>query len=208
MLSVYVLEIQNRDKMMKKLSLFLIIGLILFAFFPTTSQAQDDEINWYQYEEGIQEAKSQGKPIFIDFWAEWCGPCQKMEEEVYPDEDLIRKSSEFINIKVNVDQNNDLAKQYGIESIPTLMFLNSEGEVLTREIGYMSSSELIETMDQILNSNSSSNEGSTDETVSTDASSENDPFWKSLIFIEIVISIFIAIGVIVFLSKTKGGESN
>ncbi|MFP4050353.1 MAG: thioredoxin family protein [Thermoplasmata archaeon] len=197
--------------MFKKLSLFLIIGLLLLAFFPTTSQAQDDEINWYQYGEGMQEAKSQGKPIFIDFWAEWCGPCQKMEEEVYPDEDLVQKSSEFINIKVNVDHNNDLAKQYNIESIPTLMFLNSEGEVLIREIGFMSSSELIDTMDQILNSAppaDENNDGTTDETVSSDAASENDPFWKSLIFVEIVISIFIAIGVIVFLSKTKGGESS
>lgn len=197
--------------MFKKLSLFLIIGLLLLAFFPTTSQAQDDEINWYQYGEGMQEAKSQEKPIFIDFWAGWCGPCQKMEEEVYPDEDLIQKSSEFINIKVNVDQNNDLANQYGIESIPTLMFLNSEGEVLIREIGFMSSSELIDTMDQILNSAppaDENNDGTNNETVSSDAASENDPFWKSLIFVEIVISIFIAIGVIVFLSKTKDGESS
>ncbi|MFW6176351.1 MAG: thioredoxin family protein [Thermoplasmatota archaeon] len=197
--------------MLRKLSSFLIIGLLLLALFPTTSQAQDDEINWYQYGEGMQKAKSQEKPIFIDFWARWCGPCQKMEEEVYPDEDLIQKSSEFINIKVNVDQNNDLAKQYNIESIPTLIFLNSEGEVLIREIAFMSSSELIDTMDQILNSDppaDENNDGTTGETVTSDAASENDPFWKSLIFVEIVISIFIAIGVIVFLSKTKGGDSS
>ena len=190
--------------MLKKMSLFLIIGILLFALFPASSQVEADEINWYSYEEGIQKAKEQGKPVFIDFWAEWCSPCQDMEQNVYPDEDVIQKSSNFINIKVNVDQNRDLAvNEYDVSSIPTLVFLNSEGETVKRVEGKLSSSGMIEAMNEVLEETPSSN----DQSVSNDMSSE-EPFWKSLIFIEIVISVFIAIGIIIFLSKTKSKDTS
>lgn len=192
--------------MLKKMSLFLIIGLLLFALFPASSQAEADEINWYSYEEGIQKAKEQGKPVFIDFWAEWCAPCQDMEQNVYPDEDVIQKSSNFINIKVNVDQNRDLAvNEYDVSSIPTLVFLDSEGETVKRVEGKLSSSGMIEAMNEVLEETSSSNEN--DQSVANDMASE-EPFWKSLIFIEIVISVFIAISIIIFLNKTRSKDTS
>ncbi|MFW5928675.1 MAG: thioredoxin family protein [Thermoplasmatota archaeon] len=198
--------------MLKKVSIIIIIALLFFSLISVTSTAEGEEINWYSYEEGMQKAKEQDKPIFIDFWAEWCSPCQKMEEEVYPDHEVIETSSEFINIKVNVDENQQLAKEYNVKSIPTLLFLNSEGEVITSEVGYMSSSEIINTMDEVLDYDSSSNSDDEsskqdDQGIANNMGSNDDPFWKSLIFIEIVISMTAAIAIIIFLRKRGTDEA-
>jgi len=189
---------------MKKVALFLVIGLLFIAAFPLSSVAEAEEIKWYSYEEGMQKAKSEGKPIFIDFWSQSCGPCVEMENKVYPDEDVIEKSSDFINIKVDAYAERQLSTEYNIESIPTLIFLNSDGEEIKRVRGLVYSSELINTMDEVLNS--ISNDNSDDQSVSNDVSSQDEPFWQSLIFLEIVVSVFIAAGIILFIRKTKEEE--
>ena len=194
--------------MIKRLLIIFVIALLIMAVFPLTSPAKAEEINWYSYDEGISKAKSEGKPIFIDFWSNSCGPCVRMEEEVYPNEEVIQKSKEFINIKVDVYQDTEIATDYEIRSIPTLIFLNSEGDIIRREKGYKSSTDLTNMMDDVLDSVSDGNgEDNDDRSLSNDANSEDKPFWKDLIFIEIVVSIFIAIGIILFIRKTKEEES-
>ncbi len=194
--------------MIKKLFIIFIVGLLIMALFPLTSPAKAEEINWYSYDEGLSKAKSEGKPIFIDFWSSSCSPCVKMEKDVYPNEEVIQKSKEFINIKINVYQDTDIATEYDIESIPTLIFLNSEGDVIRREKGYKSPTDLINLMDDVLDSTSGGNDRNTDDqSLSNDVNSEEKPFWKSIIFIEIVVSIFIAIGIILFIRKTKEEKS-
>jgi thioredoxin 1 len=72
------------------------------------------------------------KPVFVDFWAEWCGPCRMVGpvvEELAKDYD---GKVEFV--KVNVDEANELAAKYNIFSIPTLMLLN-KGQVVAQQVG-------------------------------------------------------------------------
>ena len=71
-------------------------------------------------------------PVFVDFWAEWCGPCRMVGpvvEELSADFDGKVKF-----VKVNVDEANDLASKYNVFSIPTLMILN-KGEVVAQQVG-------------------------------------------------------------------------
>ena len=71
-------------------------------------------------------------PVFVDFWAEWCGPCRMVGpvvEELSADFDGKVKF-----VKVNVDEANELASKYNVFSIPTLMILN-KGEVVTQQVG-------------------------------------------------------------------------
>lgn len=77
--------------------------------------------------------------VLVDFYADWCGPCRMLASQL---EDLSNNRSEIDIIKINVDDNQDLAKKYGIMSIPALM-LFKDGKLVDSKIGYMPK-ELIE----------------------------------------------------------------
>ncbi len=76
-------------------------------------------------EQWKQQVLNSDKPVFVDFWAEWCGPCRMVSPIV---EELSKEYEGKVNfVKVNVDQNRDLASKYNIFSIPTLaIFRNGE----------------------------------------------------------------------------------
>jgi len=72
------------------------------------------------------------KPVFVDFWAEWCGPCRMVSPIV---EELSKEYEGKVNfVMVNVDQNRDLASKYNILSIPTLAIFRN-GEVVAQAAG-------------------------------------------------------------------------
>lgn len=88
-----------------------------------------------------QEVLNSDKPVLIDFYADWCGPCKQMAPIV---EEVAKAVSDNVKVvKVNVDEENDLAEQYGISSIPTLVFIKN-GEVVRNLVGMRDKDELVE----------------------------------------------------------------
>ena len=96
------------------------------------------------FNEVVKESKV---PVFIDFWAEWCGPCQMFLPVV---EELAKEmEGKAIVGKINVDEEPDLARQYRVMSIPTVVIIK-DGEVVKRNVGALQKKEAVSMLVQFL----------------------------------------------------------
>ncbi|HEV2192376.1 MAG TPA: thioredoxin [Nitrosopumilaceae archaeon] len=97
--------------------------------------AHTKEISSSQWEDEIVKSKI---PVFVDFWAPWCGPCRAVAPIV---EEIASEYSDKVSfVKVNVDQNNELASKYNIFSIPTLAVF-SAGNLVSQQVGVSSNAK-------------------------------------------------------------------
>ena len=102
------------------------------------------EINDTNYKSLLES----GKPVVIDFWAPWCGPCRSIapivEElaEVYADRVIIGK--------YNVDDGDELSFEYGIRNIPTMLFFDKEGNKVDKHVGTITRDALAAKIDALL----------------------------------------------------------
>ena len=90
------------------------------------------------------EISSSNIPVLVDFWAEWCGPCKMLGpilEEISKD-----LKDKLQVVKVNLDENQDLAMKYSIRSIPTLL-LFKDGQLLDTKVGFAPKTDLVEWLD-------------------------------------------------------------
>jgi len=87
------------------------------------------------------------KPVLVDFWATWCSPCQMVSPIV---EEIAKDYADKLKVgKLNVDQNSKIASQYGIMSIPSLLFFK-EGKVVDQVIGAAPKEQLKEKVEKIV----------------------------------------------------------
>ena len=86
------------------------------------------------------------KPVVIDVYATWCGPCQQMEPIF---QELEKEMTGYVFAKLNVDETRDLAIKYGVISVPTFLFIKN-GQVKAKQTGYMSKDMLKEKIESIL----------------------------------------------------------
>ena len=95
-------------------------------------------LNLDNFDNEISNSKT---PVLVDLWAEWCGPCKSLTpilEEISDD-----MSDKIQVVKVNLDENQDLAMKYSIRSIPTLL-LFKQGQLIDTKVGLLPKSDLVD----------------------------------------------------------------
>ena len=102
------------------------------------------EFNENSFEDDVIKSD---KPVLVDFWAEWCGPCKMLTPVI--DELAEEYSGKAVIGKVNVDNNPTIASEYGIRSIPSLLFFK-EGKVQNQIMGAVSKADIAEALNKLI----------------------------------------------------------
>ncbi|MBO9573682.1 MAG: DUF255 domain-containing protein, partial [Chitinophagaceae bacterium] len=134
------------------------ILILIVSQLPIILFAQGIQWTNLSWEQVKQRAKEENKYIFLDVYATWCGPCKEMDKQVYINDSVGNFfNNQFISVKVQADQttkDNDLiknwyadaqaiSKQYRVLSLPTFIFLSSEGNIVHKAIGFQNVEKFI-----------------------------------------------------------------
>ncbi len=108
------------------------------------SKSLEVEVNGNNFKQEVLESSI---PVLVDFWASWCMPCRMLAPTI---EKLAEENQGKLKVcKLNTDENQNIAAQYGIQGIPTLIVFK-EGKEVSRTVGVMSKEKLQEKLDPIL----------------------------------------------------------
>ncbi len=98
--------------------------------------APEAEFSRADFDAVLAQAREQGRPVMVDFYADWCAACKELDRHTYPAAEVIEASSRFLNLKVDATNGSDamdaLFEHYGIQGLPTVLFFTAQGEVLER----------------------------------------------------------------------------
>ncbi len=86
-----------------------------------------------------EEVMNSEKPVLVDFWASWCGPCRMVIPVV---EQIAEENEDIKVVKVNVDEEQELAAQFGVMTIPTLMVVKN-GEITNKSVGVKNKKQIL-----------------------------------------------------------------
>jgi len=130
---------------MKLRSLLAAAAVALSSFGASAEGISFEHIS---LEAALEKAKAENKPIFIDIYAIWCGPCKYLTNEVFVEENLGDYMNEhFINLKLDGEEGDGdyLMAEFGLDAYPTMLYLSPDSEELNRIVGAVSADEILET---------------------------------------------------------------
>ena len=127
---------------------------IVLAVFAITASAQTNFNEGKTFQQILAQAKAEGKPVFIDCYTEWCGPCKQMAKNVFPQKEAGDYfNSKFVCWKVDMEKGEgpELAKKYEVAAYPTFLILNADGTLRATQVGSAPLEKFIKTIDGLLN---------------------------------------------------------
>lgn len=99
------------------------------------------------YAEALKLSEKTGKPIFIDCYTVWCGPCKLLAKNTFTDSTVGTFFNEnFINLKIEMEKDADgpeLSRLFKVRAYPTLLFINGKGELVKQSLGYVTPEQLL-----------------------------------------------------------------
>jgi thiol-disulfide isomerase/thioredoxin len=122
-------------------AVFLIVAAVL-DYWPVSNP-----LHWISFREAREIAASQNRPIFVDVYTDWCGPCKMMDRVVFPDDSVKGLlTSRYVLAKINGDDpvlGDSLKGQFGIRAYPTYIVLGPTGKERKRHVGFMAKSPMV-----------------------------------------------------------------
>lgn len=95
----------------------------------------------------LRGAQAQHKPVIVDFAADWCVPCREMEHTTFTDPAVVRSARNFVKLRANLTADNPLnqalMKQFKVQGVPTTVFIDPDGSVRARRVGYIGAAEFL-----------------------------------------------------------------
>ena len=140
----------------------ILLSGIFLAVFPSAHalKTNPDEIKetgiiFHQgtWNEALQLAKKEGKPIFLDVYASWCGPCKMLKTYTFPNQEVGKFfNANFINVAVDGEKGEgpQLAQKFNLRGYPTLIFVDSNEQVIAQKAGYRNAKKFIELGQQVI----------------------------------------------------------
>lgn len=128
---------------MKKTPIMSICLMLCLA----SGYAQGIQFSNKTWEEVLLLARTEQKTIFMDAYATWCGPCKMMDRNTFSDDDVSRLyNARFVNVKMDMEKGEGpaLAERYGVRAYPTLLFIDGNGDVVHRAVGYHDADQFVE----------------------------------------------------------------
>lgn len=115
---------------------------------PESEKIEEQGISFYEgtIQEAFEKAKSENKLVFVDCYTTWCGPCKMLKQYTFKDVilgDYMRENYISLAIDMETSEGEILAKKYGIESYPTLLFLDKYGRVINHQVGGIGAEALL-----------------------------------------------------------------
>jgi thioredoxin-related protein len=143
----------------KLLTIIAFLAVVVFVFYAVnaTPIVSDNDwtyiggMNWYQtYEDGAAVAQQTGKPMLVYFWTIWCTYCEKMQVEVFPYPPVKEILEEdFVLIAIDMDVNKEDTNRFNVQSPPHELFLDENGEIITRLPGYVPEDTFLQVLTQV-----------------------------------------------------------
>lgn len=135
--------------MYRKISIIigiLLIALLLMPAIKAYAVSWSNNLN-----AALTEAKNKQKPLMVDFYTDWCDWCKKLDQDTYTDKKVNELAQNFICVKVDADRDRAATSKYGVSGFPTIVFLNYEGAVDEKVVGYRPAAQFLQVMEMVLN---------------------------------------------------------
>ncbi len=127
-------------------TLIIVLAFVVFSFNKNVNQKQSIQFIEQDWNTAITKAKENNKLVFVDIYAEWCGPCKMLKNQTFTDKAVADFfNANFVNVSVDAEKGigTKLSTDFAVSAYPTLVFADASGKPVLYTVGFMKPKELM-----------------------------------------------------------------